>query len=128
MTAVQEEEEVCQGRFYGGNEPSANITVEEIYRICEEPELGEIGFHFVRRLCGNSVIDGKIESISSKKRFVCRFDDGDIHTYLIKTMTKMMTKNFPELRNMSELYSRTSADAEESDAELRESDSEEEIL
>ena len=40
----------------------------------------------------------------------------------------MMATNFPELRNMSNRDSRTNADIEESEAELRESDSEEEIL
>ena len=43
-------------------------------------------------------------------------------------MTMMMAKNFPELWNMNKLDSRTSADAEESEAELTESDSEEETL
>ena len=38
----------------------------------------------------------------------------------------MMVKNFSELSNMIEPDSRTSADVEESEAELRESDSEEE--
>ena len=40
----------------------------------------------------------------------------------------MMATKFPELWNMSKLDNRTSADAEESEAEITESDSEEETL
>ena len=40
----------------------------------------------------------------------------------------MTTTNFPELGNMIELDSRTNVDAEESEADLRESNSEEETL
>ena len=47
MTAVQEEENVCKVRFYGGNKSSAPITVDEFDRLCEEPDLGNIGFQFV---------------------------------------------------------------------------------
>ena len=43
-------------------------------------------------------------------------------------MMMMMATNFPELRNTSDLDSKTSADIEESKADLRESDSEEETL
>ena len=68
------------------------ITVEELDRICEDPDLGKIGFQFFRKFCVNDIIDGKIESISSKKKFLCRFGDGDIHTYSRKAMTKMMVK------------------------------------
>ena len=80
MTAVQEEEDVRQARFDGGKDPSDTITVEELDRICEDPELGEIGSQFVRKFRGNAVIDGKIECISSKNKVMCRFDDVDIHT------------------------------------------------
>ena len=59
---------------------------------------------------------------------MCHFDDGDIRTYPRKAMTKMMATKFPELRNMSEIDSRISADVEESEAELRKSNSEEETL
>ena len=128
MTAVQEEEYARQVRFDSGNEPPATIKVEELGRICEDTELGEIGFQFVRQLRGNALIDGKIECISSNNKFVCRFDDGDLHTYSRNAMTTMMAKNFPEISNMSKLDRRTSADAKESEAELRESNSEEETL
>ena len=59
---------------------------------------------------------------------MCRFDDGDIRTYSRKVMTTMMATKFPKLRNMRELDSKTSADVEESEADIRESDSEEEKL
>ena len=49
VIAVQEEEYVCQVRFGGGNDPSFTIKVEELDRLCGEPELGEIGFQFVRK-------------------------------------------------------------------------------
>ena len=52
--------------------------------------MDEIGFQFVRQFRGNAVIDGKIESISSKNKFVCRFDDGDIHIYSRNAMAAMM--------------------------------------
>ena len=65
---------------------------------------------------------------SHQKKFVCRFDYGDIHTYSIEAMETMMEKNFPELNNMSNIGSRTSADVKESETELRESESEEETL
>ena len=97
VAAVQEEENVCQVRFYSSNEPSATITVEESDRICEDPDLGEIGFQFVKQFRGNSIIGRKIESISSKKKYVCRFDGGDIQTYLIQAMTMMMIKKFLNL-------------------------------
>ena len=84
VKAVQEEEDVFQIWFDSSNEPLATITVEGLDRLCEEPDMGDIGFQFLRQLRGNTVIDGKIESISSKNKFVCRFDDGDIHTYLRK--------------------------------------------
>ena len=100
----------------------------EIDRICEESELGKISFQFVRKFCGNSVVDGKIQSISSKNKFVFCFDDGYIHTYSIKAITTIMATNFPELMSMGKLGSRTSANVGESEAELRESDSEEETL
>ena len=93
VTAFQEEEDVRQVRFDGGKDPSDTITVEELDRICEDPELGGIGFQFVRQFHGNAAIDGKIESISSKNKFVCCFDDGDIHTYSRKAMTKMAATN-----------------------------------
>ena len=128
VTAVQEEEDVRQFRFDKGKDPSATIIVEELERICEEPELGKIGFHFVRQFRGNAVIDGKIESISSKNKFVCCFDDVDIHTYSRKTIRAMMATNFSEPRNMSDLDSRTSAYVEESEADIREIKSEEETL
>ena len=48
MTTVQKEEYSCQARFDGSNDPSANVTVEDLDRLCEEPDLGEIGFQFVR--------------------------------------------------------------------------------
>ena len=48
MTTVQKEEDACQDRFDGGNDPSATVTVEDLDWLCEEPELGEIGFQFVR--------------------------------------------------------------------------------
>ena len=92
MVAIQEEEYVCQVRFDDGNQTSANITVEELDRICEDPELGGIGFQFVRQFHGNAAIDGKIESISSKNKCVCHFDDGDIRTYSRKAMMTMMAK------------------------------------
>ena len=92
VTAVQEEEDVCQVRFDGGNEPSATIIVEYLDRLWEDLDLGEIGFQFVRQFRGNAVIDGKIERISSKNNFVCHFDDGDIRTYSRKAMMTMMAK------------------------------------
>ena len=70
MVAIQEEEYVCQVRFDDGNQTSANITVEELDRICEDPDLGKIGFQFFRKFCVNDIIDGKIESISSKNKFM----------------------------------------------------------
>ena len=97
----------------------STITDEDIYRLCEEPELGDIGFQFVRQFRGNAVIDGKIERISSKNKFVCCFDDGDIHTELRKAMAAMMTTNFPELRNMRNLDIRTGANVKESEDEIR---------
>ena len=90
--------------------------------------MGETGFLFVRQLRGNAVIDGKIESIASKNNFVCRLDDGDIHTYSRKPMKTMTSTNFTKLGNMIDIDRRTSADVEDSEAELRESDSEEETL
>ena len=128
MTAVQEEEDVRKVRFYGVNEPSDTITVDDIDRICEEPELGEIGFQFFRQFRGNAVIDGKIENISSNNKFLCCFDDGDIRTYPRKAIKTMTATNFPELRNMSEIDIRKSADTKDSEAELWKSDSEEETL
>ena len=35
VTSVQEEENVFQVRFEGGNKPSVTITVEELDRLCE---------------------------------------------------------------------------------------------
>ena len=128
MTAFQEEGDFRQVRFNGGNDLSATITVEELNKLCEELELGKIEFHFVRQFRGNAVIDGKIESISSKNKFLYCFDDGDIHKYSRKSMTTMMATNFTELRNMSKLDSRTSSNVKESEFEFRESDSEEETL
>ena len=92
MTEIQEEENIRQVGFHGRTEPVATKNVEELDRLCEEPDLGNIGFQFVRQFRGNAVIDGKIESISSKNKFVCRFDDGDIHTHSRKATTTMMAK------------------------------------
>ena len=63
MAAVQEEEYVRQVRFDGGNEPAATITVEELDRLCEQPDLGEIALQFVMQFRRNAAIDRKIESI-----------------------------------------------------------------
>ena len=128
MTAFQEEGDFRQVRFNGGNDLSATITVEDLNKLCEELELGKIEFHFVRQFRGNAVIDGKIESISSKNKFLCFSDDGDIHTHPRKEMMTVTETNFPELGKMSGIDSRTSADNEESEAELREINSEEETL
>lgn len=110
VTAVDEETDVLEVKFDRGDEPSACVSEEELKRLREEPEMGEVGFQFVKQFCGNLIIGGKIESVSSKNKFVCCFDDGDVHTYSKKAMTKMVIRKFPVARDMSELDSRRSTD------------------
>ena len=91
---VEKEEDLRLVEFDGDDsKPTVMVTVEELDKRCEEPELGEIGFRFVKKFPGNVIMNGKVVDISSKNRFVCRFDDGDVKTYLKKTLESLMAMN-----------------------------------
>ena len=50
MIEVNEEENLRLVDFDGkDNMPTVAVTIEELDRRCEEPELGDIGFRFVKK-------------------------------------------------------------------------------
>ena len=127
VVEVIEKEDAREVKFDGDDdEISVRVTVEELDRRYEEAELGEVGFKFVKRFSGNVVMNAKVVDISSKNRFVCRFDDEEIKTYTQKTLQSLMALNYPKLRDLGELKARETTNDADPGKNVKESDSDDE--
>ena len=51
----------------------------------------------------------KVIGISSKNRFMVKFDDGDERTLHLNALKSLMATSYPTFRDMGELHTRTSA-------------------
>ena len=64
------------------------MKTEELDRLCEEPNQGEMCLQFVRNFCRYSIFDGKIDSVLTKGTFVCCYDDNNVKAYQLKKKRK----------------------------------------